>query len=112
MKFMIYTEDRVDGLETRLANRSAHLEHLKAGESVKILGAGPWLGADETPKGSLLVVEANCINCVNAWLENDPYVKAGLTAKTLIHPLGGWSDFAPASDARSAKAGFFARLKS
>ncbi len=92
MKFMIFTEDKVGGLKLRQASRPAHLEHLKADQSVSVLGAGPWLGEDEKPKGSLLVVEANCINCVNAWLENDPYVKAGLTAKTTIHPLGGWTE--------------------
>lgn len=96
MLFMIYTEDKTDGIDVRLANRPVHLAHLKAGGSVEVLGAGPWLDADDNPKGSLLVVEANCINCVNSWLENDPYVQAGLTAKTTIHPLGGWSGFGKA----------------
>ena len=78
----------------RLANRDGHLVHLKSGGKVKVISAGPWLSDDdETMKGSLLVVEANCINCVTGWIKDDPYVKAGLTAKITIHPLGGWTDF-------------------
>ncbi len=91
---MVYTHDKDGALDVRLANRDAHLVHLKAEGKVQVLSAGPWLADDnETMKGSLLVVEANCINCVTGWIKDDPYVKAGLTAKITIHPLGGWTDF-------------------
>ena len=91
MKFMIYTHDKDNSLDIRKANRKAHLAYIKNHEKVKIIGVGPWL--DDTSgdmKGSLLVVEANCINCITAWIENDPYVLAGLPARASIHPLGGW----------------------
>ncbi|MCF6220058.1 MAG: YciI family protein [Robiginitomaculum sp.] len=94
MKFMVYTQDKDGALDVRLAHRDAHLAHLKAEGKVQVLSAGPWLADDnETMKGSLLVVEANCVNCVTGWIKDDPYVKAGLTAKITIHPLGGWTDF-------------------
>jgi len=94
MKFMVYTHDKDGAVDLRLAHRDAHLAHLKSEAKVSVISAGPWLGDDdETMKGSLLVVEANCINCVTGWIKDDPYVKAGLTAKITIHPLGGWTDF-------------------
>lgn len=88
MKFMIYTTDKDGALDIRKANRTDHLEFIKDESSVKVLSAGPWLDDDnETMKGSLLIVEANCINCVTAWIPKDPYVKAGLTANVKIHPF-------------------------
>lgn len=92
MKFMIYTRDKGGALAVRQANRTAHLEFLRGVGDVKVISAGPWLDG-ETAVGSLLVVEANTLDAVKAWNENDPYVLAGLTAKLTIHPLGGWTDF-------------------
>lgn len=95
MKFMIYTQDKDDALAIRMANREAHIAHLKADEKVKVLTAGPWLDDDaEAMKGSLLIVEAACINCVTGWIQNDPYVIAGLTANIKIHPFN-WALGAP-----------------
>ena len=94
MKFMIYTQDKDGAFDIRKATREAHLAHLRAEGKVKVISAGPWLSdEDKTAIGSLLVVEANCINCITAWVKDDPYLKAGLTAKITIHPLGGWTDF-------------------
>ena len=94
MKFMIYTHDKDGALAIRTANRPAHLEFLRTQSDVKVISAGPWLADDsDTVLGSLLVVEATCINCVTNWMKNDPYVHAGLTAKLTIHALAGWTDF-------------------
>jgi len=91
MKFMIYTQDKDGSLDIRKANRDAHIAYVKGHEKVKLIGAGPWMDDDnKIMLGSLLVVEANCINCINDWIKNDPYVKAGLPARAIIHPLGGW----------------------
>ncbi len=91
MKFMIYTQDKDDAIAIRMANREAHIAYVKNHDKVKIIGAGPWMDdANETMLGSLLVVEANCINCINAWIKDDPYVKAGLPVRATIHPMGGW----------------------
>ena len=94
MKFMIYTHDKAGAADLRQATRPAHLDYVRKQDDVKVLSAGPWLDETETtPIGSLLVVEAKCIDCVKSWLEQDPYVKVGLTAQTIIHPLGGWMKF-------------------
>ncbi len=95
MKFMIYTTDKEDALHIRQNNRKAHLAHLALEGKVKVLSAGPWLDdTAKTMKGSLLIVQANCINCVTDWIKNDPYTHAGLTANIKIHPFN-WAIGAP-----------------
>lgn len=93
MQFIIYTEDRDEGLPIRKANRDAHLAWLKNAEApVKLLTAGPWLDDDGTMRGSLLIVEASGKDTVTNWLETDPYKLAGLpksvTVKGFIWAIG------------------------
>lgn len=88
MKFMIYSQDKEDGLPIRKANRDAHLSFLGTDAPVNVLSAGPWLSDDgETMKGSLLIVEADALSDVKDWLQSDPYAKAGLPASVTIHPF-------------------------
>ena len=88
MKFMIYSQDRDDGLPIRKANRDAHLSFLSAHAPVKVLSAGPWLSDDaETMSGSLFIVEADSKDIVLEWLKTDPYVVAGLPKSVSIHPF-------------------------
>ncbi|GGE08275.1 hypothetical protein GCM10011390_29160 [Aureimonas endophytica] len=77
MLFAILCEDKPNSLELRLATRTDHLAHLKAlGERLKF--AGPFLGADEKPVGSLLVVDTGDEGEARAIADADPYAKAGL----------------------------------
>lgn len=88
MKFMIYTEDRGDGLPIRTANRDAHIAWLKSENAeVKLLTAGPWLDDSETMRGSLLIVEAEDKAAVMAWLAHDPYKLAGLPKAVTVKPF-------------------------
>lgn len=87
MKFLIYSEDKADSLPIRKANRDAHLAFLKADEPVKVLTAGPWLDAEGDMRGSLLIVEAEDMTSVTAWLETDPYKKAGLPGQVIVRPF-------------------------
>ncbi len=94
-RFMIYTTDHAQSGHIRADNRDAHLQHLKAPGRVRVLAAGPWLDDDgQTMRGSLLIVEAKCINCINDWLKEDPYVVNGLTKSAKIHPFT-WAIGAP-----------------
>ena len=93
MQFIIYTEDRDDGLPIRQANRDAHIAWLKTDDTkVKLLSAGPWLDDAGTMRGSLLIVEAAKKSDVTDWLANDPYKLAGLpkavTVKGFIWAIG------------------------
>ncbi len=77
MLFIVHTRDKSGALETRLANREAHLQWLaEAGDRIK--AAGPWLDGGDNPAGSLLIVEMDDREALGAWLQNDPYAKAGL----------------------------------
>ena len=86
MLFALYCRDRADGLETRLANRDAHIAW--ALESGIIRMAGPLLDDDgETMIGSLLVIEAEDPEAARRFAEADPYARAGLFERVEIHPF-------------------------
>ncbi|KAB0681438.1 YciI-like protein [Aureimonas leprariae] len=83
MLFAILCDDRDGGLETRLATRADHLAYLKSlGASLRF--AGPFLGDDEKPVGSMLVVEAADEAGARALADADPYARAGLFAKVVV----------------------------
>jgi len=84
MQFIIYAEDKADGLEIRKANRDAHLKWLKDDPGADVLVAGPWLDEDGIMRGSMLIVEALDRASVEMWLTRDPYGKAGLTETLII----------------------------
>lgn len=95
MQFIIYTEDKDDGLPIRQANRDAHLAWLKEDTAVKVLAAGPWLDDDGTMRGSLLIVEGDDKTSVIEWTQRDPYGKAHLPKSIMIKPFK-WVIGAPA----------------
>ena len=78
--------DKPDGLKTRMETRPAHLEHIAA-HAKQIRVAGPLMKDDgETPKGSLLIIEAGSIEAAQAIVDADPYTKADLFASVTISP--------------------------
>ena len=77
MPIALIARDAPDSLQIRLDTRPAHLDYLKATPAV--LHAGPLLGADEKPCGSLIVLDMDMAEA-QAWAEADPYAKAGLFA--------------------------------
>ena len=86
MLFAFIGKDKPGNLQVRLDNRPAHvayLEKLNADGILKI--AGPFLGDDGKPYGSLVVIEAADSAAAAAILAEDPYAKAGLFAATEIN---------------------------
>ena len=86
MLFAFIGKDKPGNLQVRLDNRPAHvayLEKLNADGILKI--AGPFLGDDGKPYGSLVVIEAADKAAAGAILAEDPYAKAGLFAATEIN---------------------------
>lgn len=77
MLYAIICIDKPGALETRKANREAHLAHIRGSDGA-IVQAGPFLDADGQMCGSLLICEADDISAAEAWAEADPYAKAGL----------------------------------
>ena len=84
--YVIVCIDRPDALDTRMANREAHLAFAKTGEHVQIRVGGPFLSEDGTMNGSLLIVEADDPAKVDAFVKNDPYGKAGLFERVEVRP--------------------------
>jgi uncharacterized protein YciI len=85
MLFAIICTDKPNHLQVRLDNRPAHVEHLQSlGANLK--GAGPFLGTDEKPNGSLVIIDVNDRPAAQAFAEADPYAKAGLFESVDIRP--------------------------
>lgn len=76
MLFAFICRDKRGALETRLANRPAHLDWLDATPGVYV--AGPLVGEDGKPCGSILIVEHPDLAAAQAWATQDPYALAGL----------------------------------
>tara|TARA_A100001037_G_scaffold274680_1_gene272628 strand:- start:33 stop:311 length:279 start_codon:yes stop_codon:yes gene_type:complete len=87
MLYILFCEDKADSLELRLANRKNHLSWAsEKASSIKL--AGPMLSDDgETMIGSVFILEASSIEEVRTLNTEDPYTKAGLWQKVIIHPF-------------------------
>ena len=71
--FAIVAQDQPNGVEHRMAVRPTHLKHLESlGD--KIVFAGPFLGTDDKPTGSLVVIEALDLAEAQAMAAADPFV--------------------------------------
>jgi uncharacterized protein len=82
--FCVMCIDKPDSEALRLANREAHLQYVVSQDYVEI--GGPLVSDDgETMIGSLLLLHTQDRAQAEAFVENDPYHKAGLFARTEIH---------------------------
>lgn len=85
MLFAFICTDKPDHLQVRLDMRADHLAYLKGlGDGLKF--AGPFLGSDGKPNGSLVVISAGDRSAAEAIAAADPYAKAGLFASVDIRP--------------------------
>ncbi|MFP7569327.1 YciI family protein [Marivita sp. S2033] len=76
MLVALIARDRSGALETRKANRDAHLAYIDATGVVE--QAGPLLDEDDQMIGSLVVLDVADMAAARTWADNDPYAKAGL----------------------------------
>jgi uncharacterized protein YciI len=87
MYFAFICADKPGALQTRLDTRPEHVAYLEALNAEGRLGfAGPFLGTDGKPDGSLVVVKAETIEEARDIAANDPYAKAGLFADVQVRP--------------------------
>lgn len=77
MPIALIARDKPNSLQIRLDTRPAHLDYLKSTDAV--MHAGPLLGADEKPCGSLIVLDMDMATAQD-WADADPYAQAGLFA--------------------------------
>lgn len=81
--FAIICKDKPDRLEARQKTRPAHVDYL--GTFIdRILIAGPLLGGDGQPNGSLIVVDLEDMAAAKAFSAGDPYTAAGLFESVAI----------------------------
>jgi uncharacterized protein len=81
MLFVIHAMDKKDAINTRAKHYKAHRQHLDASEKygVGVITAGPFVADDdETPIGSLFIIEAKDRAAVKAFVESDPYHTNGV----------------------------------
>ena len=85
MHFAFLCKDKAGALQVRLDTRPEHLAYLNAlNADGKLAFAGPFLGDDGKPTGSLVVVKAETIEAAREIAANDPYAKAGLFASVEV----------------------------
>jgi uncharacterized protein len=85
MLFALICTDKQGHLQVRLDNRPAHLAWLESlGAGTK--AAGPFLGPDGKPSGSLIIIAASDLEAAKALAAKDPYAIAGLFASVDIRP--------------------------
>lgn len=85
MLFAFLCTDKPGYLQVRLDNRPAHLEWLNGlNEAGRLKFAGPFLGENNKPTGSLVVLAADDLDAARALAAEDPYAKAGLFEKTEV----------------------------
>ena len=86
MQFMIMAYDGENKLDKRMEVRPQHLEGMaKLGKHV--VCAGGLLDDEGKLKGSALVVEFDDRAGVDEYLENEPYVKAGVWKMIEVEPM-------------------------
>ncbi|MFQ5417293.1 MAG: YciI family protein [Gaiellales bacterium] len=74
------------GGELRPEHRPAHIEGLKGlAAADRIRHAGPLIGEEGTPIGSLIVFEADDLEAARAIAEGDPYVTRGIFDRWELH---------------------------
>jgi uncharacterized protein len=102
MLFVVWATDRPGMLGERSRVREAHRARLRAPapHPVQVVQAGPTLDAAASDmNGTLLVVRADNLAAVRAFVDADPYVAAGVYAHVEIRPwrcgLGPLSELSP-----------------
>ncbi|MEO1380401.1 MAG: YciI family protein [Pseudomonadota bacterium] len=76
MLVVLIARDKEDALQTRLDNRSDHIEYLERSECVS--QAGPLLDPDGKMTGSLIILDVEKMEDAQDWAAGDPYAAAGL----------------------------------
>ena len=94
MWYVIYSKDREDSLQSRLAARPAHMARLEALlDQGRLLLAGPRPAldtADPGPAGflgSLIVAQFDSLGEAQSWADADPYIESGVYESVEVSPF-------------------------
>ena len=86
MQFVIKAYDGADMLEKRMAVRQRHLENMAKVDG-KVICAGGLLDREGKMKGSLLVMEFESRELLDAYLKSEPYILEGVWQKIDVDPM-------------------------
>lgn len=75
--FVAMCTDKPNSSDVRASARDEHLAYIE-GARDRILLIGPLLSEDDKVAGSLFLIEADDLATAKAFVENDPFAKAGL----------------------------------
>ena len=84
MLFVITSLDKDGALPLRIATRLAHFDYAQRSGAVRL--GGPFLNDSGEMIGSMIVIEATDLAAAEEWQRNDPYMKAGLFARSELRP--------------------------
>ncbi|WP_298805093.1 YciI family protein [uncultured Lentibacter sp.] len=84
MLIALICTDKAGALDTRKANRDAHLAYIA--ETGVVAMAGPLLDAAGDMAGSLVILDVADAAAAESWAAHDPYAKAGLFSDVRIQP--------------------------
>jgi uncharacterized protein YciI len=76
MRVALFAKDKPGHLQVRKDNREAHVAYLK--ETGVVEQAGPLLDEAGDMCGSLVILDVADMAAAQAWVDGDPYGKAGL----------------------------------
>ncbi len=85
MLFALICTDKPGHLQVRMDTRAAHLAFL-TDLAKDLKAAGPFLGDDSKPVGSLVIINADDKPAAEAIAAMDPYAVAGLFSSVEIKP--------------------------
>jgi uncharacterized protein YciI len=93
MLYIIYQEDRPDGIAVRAATRDAHLGYLDRHKDILVLGGGLLAEDGATRTGSVLIINVADRKAAEAFSAEEPFRKAGLfrTVKITRMRRGQWN---------------------
>ena len=100
MLYILYNEDRPDGLAVREATRDAHLAYLERHKDKLVLGGGLLSEDGKMRLGSVFILNVPDRKAAEAFSAEEPFRKAGLFRTTKITRMrrGQWHpDVAPRS---------------
>ena len=86
MQFVIRAYDGANMLEKRMAVRERHLENMAKVDG-KGICAGGLLDREGKMKGSLLVMEFESRERLDAYLKSEPYILEGVWQKIDVDPM-------------------------
>ena len=86
MQFVIRAYDGPNLLEKRMAVRQRHLENMAKVDG-KVICAGGLLDREGKMKGSLLVMEFESREQLEAYLRSEPYILEGVWQKIDVDPM-------------------------